>query len=210
MCEICHPEGRKDKEGEDMIKSGRGCYTGETSRSLLERIVEHAADARKMERDSHQVKHWFLDHQEVADPPRFRYMIVGSYKDAMSRQVKEAIRIQNRPGSLNSKGEFGGGGITRLVVEKSVVDRRKEEVLTRRKQAEEDVLRETFLIRKQEQEGKRRKAAEEVLAPAAKKARLFETDLPEAERQGKDGEDDDILVGTPVSVLPQPGQWSWM
>ena len=67
----------------------------------------------------------------------------------MSRQVKEAIRIQNRPGSLNSKGEYGGGRITRLVVEKSAVDKKKEEIKTRRKQEEEDVLWENFLMKKQ-------------------------------------------------------------
>ena len=90
--------------------------------------------------DSHQVKHWFLDHPEELDPPKFRVRVIGSYKDAMSRQVKEAIRIQNRPGSLNSKGEYGGGRITRLVVEKSAVDKKKEEIKTRRRQEEEDVL----------------------------------------------------------------------
>ena len=104
-CELCHPGGRKEKEGEGMVKSGKGCYTGESSRSVFERTQEHSDDARKMERDSHQVKHWFLDHPEELDPPKFRIRVIGSYKDAMSREVKEAIRIQNRPGSLNSKGE---------------------------------------------------------------------------------------------------------
>ena len=60
-------------------------------------------------------------------------------------------------------------------------------------------------MRKQEQEGKRRKAAEDVLAPAAKKARVVGTELPKAERQGKDGEDDDSLVDPPVSMVPQAG-----
>ena len=95
-------------------------------------------------------------------------------------------------------------------MEKSVVDRRKEEVLMRRKQTEEDVLWETFLIRKQEQEGKRRKVAEEVLAPAAKKARVVETELPKAERKGKDGEDDDILVDPLPVWSNRLGKWSWM
>ena len=71
-----------------MIRSGNGCYTGKWSRSLYERTCEHADDARRMERDSHQVKHWFLDHPGEADPPKFRFRVIGSFKDAMSRAGK--------------------------------------------------------------------------------------------------------------------------
>ena len=41
-------------------KSGKECYTGESSSSVFERTLEHSDDARKMERDSYQVKHWFI------------------------------------------------------------------------------------------------------------------------------------------------------
>ena len=118
------------------------------------------------------MKHWFLDHPEEVDPPKFRVRFIGSYKDAMSRQVKEAIRIQNRPGSLNSKGEYGGGRITRLVVEKSAVDKKKEEIKTRRKQEEEDVLWENFLMKKQGATEKRKGKAGEDGVPAPKRARI--------------------------------------
>ena len=127
--------------------------------------------------------HWFLDHPGEADPPKFRFRVIGSFKDAMSRQVKEAIRIQNRPGSLNSKGEFGGGGITRLVVEKSLHEQKKEDIGRRRKQDEEDMLWESFLVKKQELAGKRRTAGDGE-APAPKRAKTMDVEdlLPEGGR----------------------------
>ena len=74
----------------------------------------------------------------------------------------------------------------------------------RRKQTEEDVLWETFLIRKQEQEGKRRKVAEEVLAPAAKKARVVET---ENEHTYQTDAAELPKVGQPEQLeLPEVGQ----
>lgn len=47
----------------------------------------------------------------------------------MTRQIKEALRVQNRPGNLNSKGEFGGQTIPRLVVEQSEYEKRKDDIL---------------------------------------------------------------------------------
>ena len=56
----------------------------------------------------------------------------------MTRQIKDAIGDQNRPGNLNSKGEFGGGTIPRLVVEKSDYDLKKEEILKYREKEQEE------------------------------------------------------------------------
>ena len=84
--------------------------------------------AKGLDRGSHMVKHWFLDHQEEASLPAFRFRVLGKYKDCLTRQLKEAIRVQNRPDNLNSKGEFGGVTIPRLVVEKPDWERNKEEI----------------------------------------------------------------------------------
>ena len=101
----------------------------------LDVVNEHLEAAKKMDRESHMIKHWFHHHQhhEDQDPPQFSFSIIGSYKDCMSRQVKEAVRIQNRPNSLNSKGEYGGGTITRLTVEKNKFEKKKTELEERRK-----------------------------------------------------------------------------
>ena len=112
-----------------MVEQGGGLYIGETSRSLYERVGEHFEDANKLERESHMVKHWFLHHQEETKAPKFKFRILGQYRDAMTRQIKEALRVQNRPGNLNSKGEFGGQTIPRLVVEQSEYEKRKDDIL---------------------------------------------------------------------------------
>ena len=91
-------------------------------------------------------KHWFTDHPQEPEVPKFRFRIVGAYKDALSRQIKEAVRIQNRPGSLNSKNEYGGGSLTRLTVEKSSFDRKKEE--TKQRLEKEEIEWEKFLENK--------------------------------------------------------------
>ena len=65
------------------------------------------------------VKHWFLEHPGETEPPKFEFKIIGKYNDCLTRQIKEAVRIQNRPGTVNSKGEFGGGRIPRLKIDKS-------------------------------------------------------------------------------------------
>ena len=121
-----------------MVTNGMGLYTGETSRSLFERAGEHMAAARGLQRGSHMIKHWFLDHPGVEELPGFKFRIIGKYKDSMTRQIKEAIRVQNRPGNLNSKGEFGGGTIPRLVVEVSDYEKKKAELEERKREEEEN------------------------------------------------------------------------
>ena len=91
---LCHPDGRVgNKEDSSMVISGRGSYTGETSRFLFERAREHAKIAAKIDKDCHMVKHWFIDHSEERDLPKFKLNLVGKYKDCLTRQLKEAIRI---------------------------------------------------------------------------------------------------------------------
>ena len=66
---------------------------GETSRSLYERAREHETDRNKTSEESHQVKHWLLDHQDLLAPPKFRFPIIKSFQDPLSRQLAEAVRI---------------------------------------------------------------------------------------------------------------------
>ena len=103
-------------EDKEMLQNGYGAYTGETIRSVYERTKEHLRDAVNLERESHMTKHWFLDHPNEVKRPRFKFRVVGQYRDCLTRQVKEAVRLSNRPGNLNSKGEFGGCYIPRLTI----------------------------------------------------------------------------------------------
>ena len=69
---------------------------GESSRSLYERAKEHVADKKNLAEDSHMIKQWALDHSDLKTPPKFRFEIIGSFRDAVTRQVTEAVRIEHR------------------------------------------------------------------------------------------------------------------
>ena len=69
-------------------------YVGESGRSIYERAGEHWADRQKLSEDSHMIKHWADSHGELKEPPQFKFKVVASFKDALTRQVSEAVRIE--------------------------------------------------------------------------------------------------------------------
>ena len=119
-CTVCNPmEVKRGKTDEiTFLKEGKGVYVGESSRSLYERTREHVADRVAHKEDSHQIKHWILDHGDLQEPPVFKFRMVRSFQDPMSRQLAEAVRIELRgDGILNSKSEFNRSRVPRLRVD---------------------------------------------------------------------------------------------
>ena len=90
---------------------------------------------------------------EDVEPP-FRFEIVSQHKDCLSRQLKEAVRIINRPGTLNSKGEFGACTIPRMVIEQGDYERKKMDIEEKRVNEDEDTKWHTFRKRMDEIDGK--------------------------------------------------------
>ena len=79
-----------------------------------------------MKEDSHRMKHWVMDHPDLPDPPRFKMKIISSYRDPLTRQVSEAVRIEMRGGNtLNSKTEYNRCRIPRLVIDQEVWQKMK-------------------------------------------------------------------------------------
>ena len=70
-----------------------------TFRSIQERAEEHWGAAKRGEEKSHIVRHQALEH--VGEPPAFLFKVISNHKTALSRQIKEAVRICRR-------GEQGG------------------------------------------------------------------------------------------------------
>ena len=91
---VCHTCQARDK-----IK----VYEGETSRSARLRGIEHVRSLNGKKFDSVLYKHKILEHKD--EEMDFKMEITGVFKDALSRQADEAVRIQNRKTSesLNSK-----------------------------------------------------------------------------------------------------------
>ena len=111
-------KGKEDKKSKKALSKHGGVYVGETARSLYERAGEHGDDAEKQDEDSHMVKHWLLQHPEAALLPEFRFRIVASFQDSLTRQIAESVRIDRRQGGvLNSKTEYSRCKLPRLMVD---------------------------------------------------------------------------------------------
>ena len=96
-------------------------YEGESSRSARIRGAEHLADLKNQRPKSVLLKHKLNEHKD--EEMRIRMEITKKFKDPLTRQANEAIRIASRsknPGELlNSKSEFNHPPLARVVVEKT-------------------------------------------------------------------------------------------
>ena len=90
-CNECNPEREKARDSLEDKRDAASIYVGETARSVAERSKEHWEDFTSNKEDSHMRKHWLEKHGGEGKP-NFRFEIVRFYKDALSRQVGEAIR----------------------------------------------------------------------------------------------------------------------
>ena len=157
---LCNPEGKKDGKA---LKDGRGIYVGESSRSLYERAKEHEADRQARSEDSHQIKHWLTEHQDLLAPPRFRFQVIQSFQDPLSRQLAEAVRIDLRGEAvLNSKSEYNKCRVPRLTI--NLKDWGLEEGGQNSKQTagQDDLdkeMEDSLLERDKKRKGKEQKAA---------------------------------------------------
>ena len=115
-----------------------GIYVGETSRTLLERVTEHVTAAENVDIENFITKHWALKHKSLESFPTMKFRVLKQCKDALTRQVSEAIWIENC-GNMNSRSEWGRNSLTRLRVDKdSGAKERREEA--RDSELNEDVL----------------------------------------------------------------------
>ena len=106
------------KDGDKFKKDGLGTYVGDTSCSMYERSKEHEKDRIDEEEDSHQMKHWVLDHTELDAPPRFKFKIISSFSDPLTRQISEAVKIEQRGEMiLKTKSEFNLCRVPRLKID---------------------------------------------------------------------------------------------
>ena len=95
-------------------------YEGESLRSARIRGAEQMYDLEKQKSSSVLFKHKENEHQH--ETMKISMKIIKKFKDPLTRQANEAVRIANRNESkgelLNSKNEFHHPPISRIVVEK--------------------------------------------------------------------------------------------
>ena len=108
--------GNEIKLAHESDKKLEWIYIGETARPFRTRCREHMKKVQALSPDSFIVQHWFKHHGLNPTPPSFEFKIVKACKDALTRQVGEAVWIQDK-GTLNSKSEFGMNNLCRLVAD---------------------------------------------------------------------------------------------
>ena len=94
-------------------------YEGETARSARVRGAEHVNGFKAGRGDSALYKHKQTEHEH--EEMQFSMRITKRFKDPLSRQANEAVRISGRGKNetLNSKNEFNHPPIARISVERS-------------------------------------------------------------------------------------------
>ena len=126
-CTVCNPCTKASRRMEEKTPRS-GVYIGETSRSIHERTVEHMRDVKSFSHKSHIVKHWVREHPDMASPPPFQFKILTRYKDALSRQIGEALKIfYSEDKILNSKSEYLDNCISRLSIEETPWEKKERE-----------------------------------------------------------------------------------
>ena len=98
-------------------KNLKRVYEGESSRSARLRGKEHARGLKNKLESNMLYKHKILEHTDDENV-EFKMEITGLFKDALTRQANEAVRIKNCEKSeiLNSKSRFNNPPITRITV----------------------------------------------------------------------------------------------
>ena len=92
-------------------------YEGESSRSARIRGLEHLSELEKKKEKSVLYKHILSQHPN--GEVKFQMEITQKFRDALTRQANEAVRIYSRPDDelLNSKSEFNHPPMARVVVQ---------------------------------------------------------------------------------------------
>ena len=177
ICSTCNPSVKEKGELKAQKGGAPSLYVGESSRTVQERALEHWGAARRKDKTSHIDKHQQMEHG--GEQPDFHFKVVSYHRTALSRQVKEAIRIRRRGGAsniLNSRSEYNRCHIPRLVVEQEDEDVKKERELQEQKAFQE-------LMKSMEQEDitweeKKRRIQEQALGELRRGRRAYDPALP--------------------------------
>ena len=96
-------------------------YEGETGRLACVRTSEHIMDLNKNKKESPLVKHKILHHKGEQNV-KFSFKISGVFKDPLTRQCNEGVRIKNAgqvSKIMNSKSERNHPPTNRIIIQKS-------------------------------------------------------------------------------------------
>ena len=111
----------------------RADYTGETSRTAYLRGKEHLEGLKNKNSENALWKHCVQHHG--GQTVEFSMKVLRSHRSPLTRQIQESVEISNSQASviMNSKGEWNGSKIPRIVIEvgKDVLEEDDEDIYRR-------------------------------------------------------------------------------
>ena len=145
-------------------------------------MVEHVRDADMFSNKSHIIKHWMLSHKDLDQRPPFAFKVITQYKDCLSRQIGEAIKIQRTTDNiLNSKCEYLSNCLTRLTVLEDDWERRRrekdEEIAENEEKAELERFRNLKMSDKNQGKDEKDSSCEEDYHPYADELKITEEEM---------------------------------
>ena len=122
---------------------------------------------------SHMVKHWMLDHTDLVHMPEFRFTIQSQHRDALSRQVGEAIAIMHsRDALLNSMTEYMTNCLTRVTIDERDWEKKHREMQEELNEKEELEKLQKFIKEKETAGRNLAKNNEQAEEPAYKRRKV--------------------------------------
>ena len=111
----------------------RADYTGETSRTAYLRGKEHIEGLNNKNPENALWKHCVQHHGEQT--VEFSMKVLRSHRSPLTRQIQESVEISNSQAKviMNSKGEWNGSKIPRIVIEVGKDIQEEEENTTTRR-----------------------------------------------------------------------------
>ena len=162
-------------------------YTGESSRTPFLRGREHLDGLRKRNEKNALWKHCEMFHggEEV----KFAMKVLRSHKTPLTRQIHESVEIDNSQAKIimNSKGEWNGSRIPRVVIEVGEeIQEDEDDPLTRTRRVKKTIKNPSSM-----KEGKwniesrrKRKERDEEINPKPKRRREVQQEGEETEVEG--------------------------
>ena len=115
----------------------------ESALSIYEWAGEHWADTVNRKEESHMVKHGVTSNRQMPEPPKFKFKVVSSFQDSLTRVIIESVRIGLRgSGILNSKTEYLRCRLPRLVIDQEEWKQMKKTEVKELEQLKEELKNE--------------------------------------------------------------------
>ena len=94
-------------------------YEGESGRAAKARAIEHQSAMRRRQPTSALYQHIQTAHSGDENQPRFKFQVRQRFKDALTRQVEEGVRIEETEEEvlLNNKQEWVPPALGRVRLE---------------------------------------------------------------------------------------------